>query len=277
MIDNVLAAHVFDIAIDHHGLRVLKMYLHCRQTADLSSLCHATIPLTLQLVENSYGNYYIQALLDACGPTWRAAVKEQMRNSFVMLSQSKFSSNVVEKCLVQSHISWKRVIIHELIHPSVVKAVITDRYSNYVCQTAVTVADNGLLNDIDMAVQPHLNTLRENVRKKWKTLLLQAKHQHQHDPPGETQSTDEPVSPPPIDHHNSDWGNTKSLARISNGYESPSLAMRRVQNSGSHQNSPRPLQQFTDRGSPSQHIRTISPANIPSLSHGGSFSPRGFD
>ena len=253
-IDSVIKHSLYDIAVDHHGLRVLKMYLHVRTTNAAATvgasggttsgaqsavnggnsnnignssggdvkqtggaagdalttvsldaihdISTAAVDLTLNLVENSYGNYFIQSLLDVCSPSTRSAVKNKMIGHWVKLSQSKFSSNVVEKCLQQSHTQWRNVIINELIDPRVIKAVITDRYSNYVCQTAVTVADGKQLDAIAGSVTPHLATLRENVRKKWKTLLQQAKHNLANKSSTPPSSLNKPtrdgsVSPPP--------------------------------------------------------------------------------
>ncbi len=53
----------------------------------------------LETVQNAYGNYVIQHILDEWGPTIAKDIVEVIISNIISLSMQKFSSNVVEKCL----------------------------------------------------------------------------------------------------------------------------------------------------------------------------------
>merc|ERR1719319_578590 len=135
------------------------------------------------LVENQYGNYIIQHLLDLGPREVTDTIKEKMYGKFVRYSKQKFSSNVVEKCLRHSsnelkqcmHTKdWTTIIVRELLTKA--GDLISDKYGNYCLQTALQAATEHpcLLQEFASSTKPHLDTLRENVKAKWCKLLESA-------------------------------------------------------------------------------------------------------
>merc|ERR1712228_1123061 len=132
------------------------------------------------LVENQYGNYIIQHLLDLGPKEVTDTIKEKMHGKFVRYSKQKFSSNVVEKCLRHScnelkqglsSKDWTTIIVRELFTKA--GDLISDKYGNYCLQTALQAATDHpcLLQEFAKSTKPHLDTLRENVKAKWCKLL----------------------------------------------------------------------------------------------------------
>ena len=126
--------YCLDIAVDHHGLRVLKAAIDMMPPNELHGVFKVISRLTMKLAENQYGNYCIQHVLDHAPYSVCTNIKTKMESKYVRLAKQKFSSNVVEKCLRTSNNEWRGIILRELT--SCVGELIRDRYGNYVLQTA---------------------------------------------------------------------------------------------------------------------------------------------
>jgi len=53
---------------------------------------------SLEIVQNPFGNYVIQHILDEWGAEVANSIVEVILKNIISLSMQKFSSNVVEKC-----------------------------------------------------------------------------------------------------------------------------------------------------------------------------------
>ena len=173
-VDDAVTASIGLVATDHHGLRVFKALLAVRRPGELTRLFKQVARTTMKLVENQYGNYSLQAVLDVAPPGVRTNIKVKMEGKYMRLSKQKFSSNVVEKCLKQSSSHWRTIIIRELTAQPAVAELLRDRYGNYVLQTALSVANAVQVGEIVRAITPYLASLRDNVRSKWKKMLKKA-------------------------------------------------------------------------------------------------------
>lgn len=177
-VSDMLSTNVVGFATDHYGLRVMKATFDSATQSDkLENLFKSVVEHTNSLAENQYGNYIIQHLFDIGTTAVTDEVKERMKGRYVRYSKQKFSSNVVEKCLKHScqeydnHMNWTNQIVSELLGSS--KELISDKYGNYCLQTALNTiqSDQELVEQFIAAVDPHLESLRVNVRNKWIKLL----------------------------------------------------------------------------------------------------------
>lgn len=184
--------------------------------SQLTNVFNCIVKHTNTLVENQYGNYIIQHLLDVCPVQITSTIKEKLCGKYVRYSKQKFSSNVVEKVIrhsnketerrlscknskkngegrdseykvgltqertSQTNKDWRELIVRELCTKA--DDLISDKYGNYCLQTALQSAthDPELLNELTGAITPHLDSLRENVRAKWNKLLESARVQSNH-------------------------------------------------------------------------------------------------
>lgn len=53
----------------------------------------------LEIIQNPFGNYIIQHILEEWGPEICKDVTKHIHQNIISLSMQKFSSNVVEKCM----------------------------------------------------------------------------------------------------------------------------------------------------------------------------------
>jgi len=204
-VHRALVGHCYDFSTDHYGLRVMKAAVDAGPHAQLTNVFNCIVKHTNTLVENQYGNYIIQHLLDVCPPPITNTIKEKLSGKFVRYSKQKFSSNVVEKVIRHSNKEtekrlnqrgakknivegstdgkekdWREIIVRELCEKA--DDLISDKYGNYCLQTALQSATNDpeLLGELTRAITPHLDSLRENVRAKWNKLLETARVQSNH-------------------------------------------------------------------------------------------------
>lgn len=202
-VHRALVGHCYDFSTDHYGLRVMKAAVDAGPHSQLTNVFNCIVKHTNTLVENQYGNYIIQHLLDVCPVQITNTIKEKLCGRYVRYSKQKFSSNVVEKVIRHSNKEtetrlssknpknngegrdaefkdWREFIVRELCTKA--DDLISDKYGNYCLQTALQSAthDPDLLRELTGAITPHLDSLRENVRAKWNKLLEVARIQSSH-------------------------------------------------------------------------------------------------
>ncbi len=72
---------------------------------------------TGQLVQDQYGNYVIQHILERGRPVDKTFVIEKIRGHVLQLSKHKFASNVVEKCVDFGSKRDRQLLIEEVLQP----------------------------------------------------------------------------------------------------------------------------------------------------------------
>jgi hypothetical protein len=166
---------------------------------------------TLEFVNNQYGNYLIQHILERVNagqmgpqppqqittstpqsphpriadaddpnrhqlPSINELLYAKLRGHFARLSRQKFSSNVVEKCLRIPVPHLRTAIVAELIEADSVASMLLCSYGNYVLQNVLYVASQEECAILFSRVRPEhvLSSLRKNIRMKWERLLANA-------------------------------------------------------------------------------------------------------
>lgn len=100
---------------------------------------------TIALVQDPFGNYVVQHVILMRSPD-TSRIIDALRGKMFELSLQKFSSNVLEKCLLNSGDKDRNKIINEILNPpsclpsEAVHALLFHQYGNYVFQQALEVA-----------------------------------------------------------------------------------------------------------------------------------------
>lgn len=87
------------IGTDKHGCCVMQRCLEkglMSQKLALSEIINSRLHL---MIEDQYGNYLVQNVIKLCNDTLNEQILNFIAGDFIRLSQMKFSSNVIEKCL----------------------------------------------------------------------------------------------------------------------------------------------------------------------------------
>lgn len=134
----------------------------------------------LKLVQDPFGNYVIQFLLDSgvAGPDsaknkasstkkqpskYTNLIIRQLLHHIPALSTNKFSSNVIEKCLKNASADVRQLLIDELTDPQALAKLLVDSYANYVIQTAIeSVSDELQFKQIRDAIMPLQHLLKNS-------------------------------------------------------------------------------------------------------------------
>ena len=94
--------------------------------ASCLSLCSFSRSSRFPLYHTQFGNYVIQHILEHGRPQDKSKIIEQMKGHVLLMSQHKFASNVVEKCLVYGTRAQCRELIMEVMTEAEGYVVILD-------------------------------------------------------------------------------------------------------------------------------------------------------
>ncbi|XP_028461128.1 pumilio homolog 2 isoform X11 [Perca flavescens] len=118
------------------------------------------------LFKDQYGNYVIQHVLEHGRPEDKSKIVAEVRGKVLVLSQHKFASNVVEKCVIHSSRSERALLIDEVCCQkdgphSALYTMMKDQYANYVVQRMIDMAEPAQRKIIMHKIRPHIATLRK--------------------------------------------------------------------------------------------------------------------
>lgn len=134
---------------DQWGCCVVKKCLDRAEGTTKQMIVDAVASNTLKLVQDPFGNYVVQHLIIS-GQTRPnpnvTAIVDALKGNMFELSLQKFSSNVLEKCLLNSPDKDRDKIINEILNPKdilpseAIRQLLFHQYGNYVFQQALEVA-----------------------------------------------------------------------------------------------------------------------------------------
>ncbi|KAG8716198.1 mRNA binding protein puf3 [Ceratobasidium sp. 423] len=162
---SVFQGNVYDLATHPYGCRVLQRcfeYLHDSQTRPLIDELHK---YTTQLMQDQFGNYVIQFVLEHGAVADREWILHKLRGQMVQMARHKFASNVCEKALVTADSESRRLLIEEIMTPRMdtvnpIVLMMKDSFANYVLQRALQVVEGDQRHVLVAKVKPQLASMR---------------------------------------------------------------------------------------------------------------------
>ncbi|KAG9090435.1 mRNA binding protein puf3 [Ceratobasidium sp. 370] len=156
---------VYNLATHPFGCHVLQRcfeYLHESQTRPLIDELHA---YTTQLMQDQFGNYVIQFVLEHGAPVDRNRILHKLRSQMADMARHKFASNVCEKALAMADSESCRLLIEEIMTPRPglrhpIEAMMKDSFANYVLLRALQVAEGEQRHVLEEKVRLQLNKMR---------------------------------------------------------------------------------------------------------------------
>jgi pumilio RNA-binding family len=157
---------VLELGQHPYGCRVLQRcfeHLPDEYTRPLLNELHLH---TRALMQDQYGNYVVQFVLERGQPSDRNHVIGLLRGQLLGMASHKFASNVCEKALVHSARADRDALIGEILAPrsdgsTAVGFMIKDQYANYVLQRAMRVSEG----DVHERLFADLRFVVPNLRK----------------------------------------------------------------------------------------------------------------
>lgn len=168
-----LADNCFDICKNRQGCCIIQRCIHFSPEPCREKIIDMVISNTLKLVQDPFGNYVIQHILDkedvkngeedqSEGGVFTKKIIRQMLYYVAELSCNKFSSNVIEKCLKRASPDVRQLMVDELTDPQVLPKLLTDGFANYVIQTAISTSNDSQLNQLRDAITPLQGLLKNS-------------------------------------------------------------------------------------------------------------------
>jgi len=95
-------------------------------------------------------------------PQDKHEIVKQLRGKIVLLSQHKFASNVVEKCVQFGSHEHRQWLIDEICSDSnALETMMKDQYANYVVQKIMDVCDVQQREFLITRIKPHVPALKK--------------------------------------------------------------------------------------------------------------------
>lgn len=176
---------VFSLATHPYGCRVIQRILeHCssqqRQkmvndpilgpgiVAQLNVL-KELLASTSDLVVDQYGNYVIQHVLEHGKKEDKKEIIRHLSGQILKLSQHKFASNVIEKCVQFGSKEDRNIIFKEVVatepknksKPIPLEIMMKDPFANYVVQRIIDVSDAKQKELLITKIKPHVASLKK--------------------------------------------------------------------------------------------------------------------
>jgi len=176
---------VYSLATHPYGCRVIQRILeHCSQpkrnkndnvvggaagiSAQLNLLKRELLQCTISLVQDQYGNYVVQHVLEHGKKEDKAEIVRQLRGKILQLSQHKFASNVIEKCVQFGSFEDRQILLEEILNEKdrtsrmmPLEVMMKDQYANYVVQKVLDVCDQTQRELLIQRIKPHISTLKK--------------------------------------------------------------------------------------------------------------------
>ncbi|KAF2640780.1 ARM repeat-containing protein [Massarina eburnea CBS 473.64] len=149
------------VGTHRHGCCVLQRCIDHASGFQKVQLVRQITDNSFQLVQDPFGNYVVQYILDLNDPGFTTPMCHGFRGKIAELSKQKFSSNVIEKCMRCADPDTKAMMIEELMDPNELEKLMRDSYGNYVIQTALEFAPADLCVHLIEAMRPILPGIRQ--------------------------------------------------------------------------------------------------------------------
>ncbi|KAI9713362.1 MAG: hypothetical protein M1812_006640 [Candelaria pacifica] len=157
---NAVGLNCVVVGTHRHGCCVLQRCIDHASGHQKAQLISHISANAFALVQDPFGNYVVQYILDLNEPAFTDPLCHGFRGHIPALSKQKFSSNVIEKCLRTADPSTKRMMIEEMLNPNELEKMLRDSFANYVVQTAMDYADADTKSHLIETIRPILPAIR---------------------------------------------------------------------------------------------------------------------
>jgi len=151
------------VSTHKHGCCVVQWCLDHATPDQQAVIIRVIIDKVLHLVQDAYGNYVVQQLMDmdfiSNGLDIREAIVRRLLGNLSKLSVQKFSSIVVEKCIQLADPHTRRLMIVELTNVARLPRLLKDPYANYVIQRLLQTSSVNERQILFALIKPHLPNL----------------------------------------------------------------------------------------------------------------------
>jgi pumilio RNA-binding family len=148
---------VSKLCVHTYGCRVIQRILENCEESQTQPILDAILADLNNLTNDQFGNYVVQHILEqGRNVEDKNKIVKSIKGKVIELSNHKYASNVVEKCLAHGSETDRREIIEEILRSNnydlseeitggqqlngALYAMMKDRYGNYVIQKCIEVS-----------------------------------------------------------------------------------------------------------------------------------------
>lgn len=157
---DAVGKNCIEVGTHRHGCCVLQRCIDHASGNQKQWLIQRITDHSRILVQDPFGNYVIQYIVDLNEPAFTEPVVAMFQGCVSQLSRHKFSSNVIEKCLRCAQAPSKDMIVDEMLAPQEIERLLRDSFGNYVVQTALDHATPHMKFRLVESIRPILPQIR---------------------------------------------------------------------------------------------------------------------
>ena len=151
-----------ELSCHPYGCRIVQRLLEHCTPAQKELLLDQVLANTDHLLLDQYGNYVIQHILEHGEAVNKSRIVARIEGRVLMLSQHKFASNVVEKCVSNASRQERgRLIVEVCQEDNCLGSMIKDQYGNYVVQKMIDTAEDADLDILMSKIRLHSGSLHK--------------------------------------------------------------------------------------------------------------------
>eukprot|EP01060_Flectonema_neradi_P017276 TRINITY_DN2414_c0_g1_i1.p1 TRINITY_DN2414_c0_g1~~TRINITY_DN2414_c0_g1_i1.p1 ORF type:complete len:763 (+),score=136.15 TRINITY_DN2414_c0_g1_i1:51-2339(+) len=165
-IHEVLLQRLVEFGTHRHGCCVLQRCIEYGCEPQKMALVREVINNGLCLVQDPFGNYLLQYILEMDFEYINVKVIRHFLGNIPALSTNKFASNVIEKCLKIAPDDVRALIIEELCDRTKLPLLLQDLYANYVVQTALHTCNQHQFHQLLVAIRPLMPLIKNTPHGK---------------------------------------------------------------------------------------------------------------
>jgi len=212
-----------EVGTHRHGCCVLQRCIDHASGDQKLWLIQRITENAVTLVQDPFGNYVVQYIIDLNEPLFTEPLVRQFRTKIGALSRHKFSSNVVEKCIRCATDVSKDLIVEELLVPGEMERLLRDSFANYVIQTALEYSTPDMKQHLVNTIRPILPQIRSTpygrrIQAKIQTFDSRSGHSSGQVTPADSTQGQIPLRP----SHTRTMSNNTSISILTPGGGYPS-------------------------------------------------------
>lgn len=158
---DAVGVHCVVVGTHRHGCCVLQRCIDHASETQRSDLIHHITQNAYQLVQDPFGNYVLQYIIDLKNAQYISPLCYSFQGRIVPLSKHKFSSNVIEKMIRGAEPPVTTIMIDEMLAGGDLESMLKDQFANYVIQTALDYAETDTRHRLVDAIKPMLTAIRQ--------------------------------------------------------------------------------------------------------------------